>query len=243
MKNQNVAIMLIGLAIIIGGAYWLIHTKSNPDSDGVFCTADALLCPDGSGVGRSGPQCKFKACPNQSSFTGTLAQDGNGFKLILAAPDGAGDVSYSMPLIIKASNALGQLVGKKVRVYGTFTEGATLSVEQLEELTAGEENASLGEVKVGNSVFINGVKITLHKIVSDSRCSADVTCIWAGNVITNVTLESDTDKVTKNITFDASPTLFDSYQVSIDSVKPPRFSGRTLASEEYLITFKVVSNQ
>lgn len=29
----------------------------------VACTADAMLCPDGSAVGRTGPNCEFAACP------------------------------------------------------------------------------------------------------------------------------------------------------------------------------------
>lgn len=29
----------------------------------VMCTQDAKLCPDGSYVGRTGPQCEFAACP------------------------------------------------------------------------------------------------------------------------------------------------------------------------------------
>lgn len=31
----------------------------------VFCTAEAKLCPDGSGVGRIGPNCEFALCPEQ----------------------------------------------------------------------------------------------------------------------------------------------------------------------------------
>ena len=31
--------------------------------DGVACTMEARLCPDGSSVGRSGPNCEFAACP------------------------------------------------------------------------------------------------------------------------------------------------------------------------------------
>lgn len=33
-----------------------------PPDEGVICTADAMQCPDGSFVGRSGPACEFK-CP------------------------------------------------------------------------------------------------------------------------------------------------------------------------------------
>lgn len=36
-----------------------------PIENGVACTMDALLCPDGSYVGRSGPNCEFTACPGE----------------------------------------------------------------------------------------------------------------------------------------------------------------------------------
>ena len=35
----------------------------NPD-EYIACTADAKICPDGSGVGRVGPDCEFAACPD-----------------------------------------------------------------------------------------------------------------------------------------------------------------------------------
>ena len=35
----------------------------NPSpGDTIFCTADAMLCPDGTWVGRTGPNCEF-VCP------------------------------------------------------------------------------------------------------------------------------------------------------------------------------------
>lgn len=36
-------------------------TTDNPEP--VACTMDAKMCPDGSFVGRSGPNCEFEACP------------------------------------------------------------------------------------------------------------------------------------------------------------------------------------
>jgi hypothetical protein len=38
-------------------------TPPNPDDDGIMCTMDAKICPDGSAVGRSGPDCEFDPCP------------------------------------------------------------------------------------------------------------------------------------------------------------------------------------
>jgi putative hemolysin len=39
------------------------------------CTMDALICPDGSGVGRNGPDCRFAPCPN-CSCPGGFIQEG-----------------------------------------------------------------------------------------------------------------------------------------------------------------------
>jgi len=36
-----------------------------PSKTQTICTQDAKLCPDGSYVGRSGPNCEFKTCPGQ----------------------------------------------------------------------------------------------------------------------------------------------------------------------------------
>lgn len=38
---------------------------TKPPKDQVFCTQDAMMCSDGSYVGRVGPNCEFAACPVQ----------------------------------------------------------------------------------------------------------------------------------------------------------------------------------
>lgn len=42
-----------------------VNEPDSPDKepDMVVCTMDAKLCPDGSAVGRTGPNCEFAACP------------------------------------------------------------------------------------------------------------------------------------------------------------------------------------
>lgn len=45
-----------------GFDFWNKETLQCEYSD-VFCTQDAKLCPDGSWVGRSPPNCEFDACP------------------------------------------------------------------------------------------------------------------------------------------------------------------------------------
>lgn len=43
------------------------------EGEGVFCTLDAKICPDGSSVGRTGPNCEFAPCPGQSADVTTYS--------------------------------------------------------------------------------------------------------------------------------------------------------------------------
>lgn len=40
--------------------------SATPISSPVACTEEAKICPDGSSVGRSGPNCEFTPCPTTS---------------------------------------------------------------------------------------------------------------------------------------------------------------------------------
>ncbi len=61
--------IIIALVVISGGVYFY---KTNLKNSGqVACTMEAKICPDGSAVGRIGPNCEFAACP-AASGNGTL---------------------------------------------------------------------------------------------------------------------------------------------------------------------------
>jgi len=45
------------------GGYYLGARKSSTKPQNLACTQDALLCPDGSSVGRIPPSCQFAPCP------------------------------------------------------------------------------------------------------------------------------------------------------------------------------------
>jgi hypothetical protein len=42
------------------------------DQEPVACTMDAKMCPDGSAVGRSGPNCEFAPCPGEAAASGAI---------------------------------------------------------------------------------------------------------------------------------------------------------------------------
>jgi hypothetical protein len=70
MKRSNIFISLVVIVLILGAAIGFLaargsdsnKVRSNPD---VACTEEAKLCPDGSGVGRQGPNCEFPDCPTE----------------------------------------------------------------------------------------------------------------------------------------------------------------------------------
>jgi hypothetical protein len=103
-KSANNALMILGAAALVlvsGGIGYAMGVQqpkdvgvppieSLPPEEGIACTMDAKICPDGSGVGRSGPNCEFAPCPGEateSSDAGkptgelvTYAKDGFSFQ-------------------------------------------------------------------------------------------------------------------------------------------------------------------
>lgn len=59
-KTAVIIIIFMFLAIVAIGIFWFMREKSISQP----CTAEALMCPDGTSVGRTGPGCKFAPCPN-----------------------------------------------------------------------------------------------------------------------------------------------------------------------------------
>lgn len=78
MANNRVFVLVfIAVVFILGGLLYIYNPEpvefKNPKEDGVVCTMDAKLCPDGSYVSRTGPNCEFQEC---SSTTTPVFEDG-----------------------------------------------------------------------------------------------------------------------------------------------------------------------
>ena len=66
---MNKALVVAAILVLFGGGVYYLTSVYDPwdrDGDGVVCTADAMQCPDGSYVGRTGPNCEF-VCPSDGS--------------------------------------------------------------------------------------------------------------------------------------------------------------------------------
>jgi len=62
MTKTGKIILLIFLVVLVSIAGYFF-TRGNETGETVFCTQEALMCPDGSYVGRTGPNCEFSVCP------------------------------------------------------------------------------------------------------------------------------------------------------------------------------------
>src|SRR3989344_3567773 len=71
MNNQKgfiPIILFVIITLLLGTGVYLAATQKPSDitktnADSTVCTQEAMLCPDGSYVGRTGPNCEFTECP------------------------------------------------------------------------------------------------------------------------------------------------------------------------------------
>lgn len=63
MRNFIITVLGILIITMLAGFYIRSNTKKSSVSIKKACTQEAKVCPDGSAVGRSGPNCEFTACP------------------------------------------------------------------------------------------------------------------------------------------------------------------------------------
>ncbi|HCR52026.1 TPA: hypothetical protein DIV48_00060 [Candidatus Kaiserbacteria bacterium] len=61
------AVLIGAIALALVAVLWIRTNVAKAPGGGQACTMEAKLCPDGSYVGRTGPQCEFSACPNATS--------------------------------------------------------------------------------------------------------------------------------------------------------------------------------
>lgn len=63
----------IGILVLIAGVgFWVANNRAESPSPKA-CTLEAKICPDGSAVGRVGPDCEFAPCPVIATTTEAIA--------------------------------------------------------------------------------------------------------------------------------------------------------------------------
>lgn len=99
-------------------------------------------------------------------------------------------------------------------------------------------------LKTGESVQIErglGL-ITFIKIVEDSRCPTNVTCVWAGNVKTEFEILDRDRKKTRiylNSAIKPNKILLKGYSLQITSIFPSKIKGSEISEKKYQVKLRV----
>lgn len=113
---------------------------------------------------------------------------------------------------------------------------------------AGPTEASLGEeftLRTGESATVgpDSLSVTFTKITADSRCPADVTCVWAGDagVLLLLSGAGDTQALELHTAAQVGPNRgsFHGYAVQLLEVRPQPRVREPIPSGDYLVTLRV----
>ncbi|MDO8594924.1 MAG: hypothetical protein Q7R93_05465 [bacterium] len=100
-ENNLIVSVAIVLAALGAGYYFLRESKTSdvttipPRNEGMMCTMEAMLCPDGSYVGRSGPKCEFALCPSEAVCEGGVCPNPAATSSTSTKGEGSGILSYN----------------------------------------------------------------------------------------------------------------------------------------------------
>ncbi len=95
-------------------------------------------------------------------------------------------------------------------------------------------------LKVGQKAQIGTIALTLHAVTEDSRCPANVNCIWTGRV--SAEFDAVSGKTAERITLKTdSATAFAGYDFKIEAVKPQKTKTQNIPSD-YTLTVSYISN-
>src|ERR1043166_9551358 len=66
--QKTYPVLVLGIIFIVIVALFAIASDSVQHPHAQACTQEAEICPDGTAVGRTGPNCEFAPCPDQTAL-------------------------------------------------------------------------------------------------------------------------------------------------------------------------------
>ena len=93
------------------------------------------------------------------------------------------------------------------------------------------------DIKAGERVSVEGLKLSFEAVTEDSRCPVDVTCVWAGNakVILKLSgLKRRPAQLKLNTGLEPRHLLYDGYDVKLIGISPPRKKAERIKRGDYV---------
>ncbi len=161
MSTFKQIITLIILLILLGLAYSFLKPSSNipviPGNlggDAIVCTMDAMMCPDGKYVGRTGPNCEFVCSTSATSTPGAGSETSlyEEFTVGLNEPKKISDTTITALAVTEDSRCPSDVV--------CIQAGRT--VVELRLVTP--SGSSIIKIEVGKTVTTETLSITLDEV-------------------------------------------------------------------------------
>lgn len=89
----------------------------------------------------------------------------------------------------------------------------------------------------------HGLTVEFVRVVEDSRCPIDVTCVWAGEVKVQLSARIDPAEAEQREIAAGQQATVGDFQLSVVKVEPERVSTREISAHEYRVTLKVTHSK
>ncbi len=137
MSNKIVAVIIILVILAAAGvAVWSMNQQAmlgdtaGGDGAGIACPADAMACPDGTYVSRTGPNCTFPECkmvdrPQAQTQNKAVVMNGAGDKSIIWAYNPKPSDTSGIP-----HTEVSVMINGQRNVIGTY-EGSCITIDKV----------------------------------------------------------------------------------------------------------------
>lgn len=90
-------------------------------------------------------------------------------------------------------------------------------------------------MKIGESITLNGLRITFRSVEADSRCPIDAVCVWAGDgeVALKIDQSGKSAVASLHTTLEPKKTEWSGYTISLVSLSPARRASVPVKPEDY----------
>lgn len=93
-----------------------------------------------------------------------------------------------------------------------------------------------GPARLGQTVYVDGPRVTPLRVIEDSRCPMNARCIWAGRVVLRVKAQGGAWSREIDLTL-GEPLQVADGALTLIGVTPSRHTDRQIASRDYRFTF------
>ena len=96
-------------------------------------------------------------------------------------------------------------------------------------------------ISVGHSVRVAGVTLGLDEVTEDSRCPADVVCVWAGTARLKAWVQAagEARRELELKTFPRQPLLIEGWSIDVQALEPFPYSNVRIDPKGYVATLVV----